>query len=63
MTEWTAAEREMDRALCEFCNTAADHDESIEAGGLQTWLCFKDLCKAYNDWYAATVDAKGPRPR
>lgn len=59
MPEWTDEERELDRALCEFCNTATDNDEPIEAYGLQEWRTFKDLCNAYNNWYAA----KAPRPR
>lgn len=62
-TGWTDQERELDRALCEFCNGAEDHDEPIKANELATWVTFKDLVAAYNGWYEATVAAKGERPR
>jgi hypothetical protein len=58
---WTAEERELDRALCEFCNTVEDLDEGdepIQSDDIRGWKIFTDLCAAYNKWY----EAKGQRP-
>jgi hypothetical protein len=59
VTKWTAEEIELDRALCEFCNSAADHGLPMKAGELARWQSFKELCSAYNEWYGT----KKPRPR
>jgi hypothetical protein len=50
-TDWDETEKELDSALCNFCNDVADPIDNIELWNESIKHKFKELCKAYNNWY------------
>ena len=51
----TPEEKELDRALCNFCNDATDAYEPVDQWNDSVLLNLKALCAAYNNWYGAKI--------
>ena len=54
--DWDETEKELDTALCEFCNNASDPIDDIELWNNSIKRDFKTLCEAYNNWYSWRKD-------
>jgi hypothetical protein len=51
MAEIHQSEFDLNNALCNFCNGAADEWEP-SSWAAETKINFETLCRAYNEWYA-----------
>ena len=49
--DMTEAERDLDRALCNFCNQASDPFEPASLWDEFVRRDLSKLCSAYNKWY------------
>ena len=59
MGDWSKEERELHRALCNFCNQAGDPFEPVATWDDFVWKSIRRLSKAYNEWYKFKGDDNG----
>lgn len=51
MAELHPTEKELNGALCSFCNSAADPYPPASQWDDEVYRCLSRLSKAYNEWY------------
>ena len=56
------SEKELNAALCNFCNGARDPFPPSSEWDDETWRNLGKLSKAYNDWYVWLKKTRGVDP-